>query len=200
MSQTSVSKLAFVGPQRSGKSATSQAMAESLVEEGVAMVASFSGGVLSELFRGLVSASGRMPDKMLIEGMHQMYLQDKEVWRPLVVAYGMWKRHYNSNYWVEVFDREVTDAMRYIESGPKPLLGVFVDDCRFPNEYDYLIQNGYTFIRLNGNPDEYSNNAAESMTQEPERHQGLFPTVLTLPWVPVEERVEMVWSYLNDAN
>lgn len=189
-----MARLAFVGPQRSGKTATAKAVGSA--QETTTVIAPFSRGVLQEVFTGLISASGRLPDKMLLEEVQAKYESDKELFRPLIVAWGMFKRTMAPDYWIQHWERTLADALQYWGKD----CHIFVDDCRFPNEYDKLREMGFTFIRLAGNPEEAERNFQESVTQEPELYSKDFEVDHTIPWMSLEDRVEIVEGILNELD
>lgn len=171
-------RLAFIGPQRSGKTTTAEFVARMTEDEAVVMP--FSAGVLNEVFRGVISANGRRPDAMALEDMYEQYREDKDHWRPLMVAWGMWRRSSNEDYWLDRWVRAATEARDYWGED----VHLLSDDCRFPNEYAMLKDEGFQFIRLAPNPADDGRGAQEA----PEAHFAGFKWDHYLPWMPVTER------------
>lgn len=54
-----------------------------------------------------------------------------------------YKRRYNKNYWTD----RVADKIAKLEATNKDAI-VLIPDTRFKNEYDYLVQNNHTYIRV----------------------------------------------------
>lgn len=68
--------------------------------------------------------------------------EEKNIIRPLLVAHGCQKRvQTNGTYWIE----KIQHALDTIHFGEDV---VFVSDCRFPNEADWVHENGGWFVHV----------------------------------------------------
>lgn len=117
--------LAFFGHPGSGKSSISNAMIE--LTGGVRLAfADALRAEVSEVYGIPLEDMTTVPKKY----EHRKTLQD----------YGNGKRASNTNYWVE----------KWLAMYEKVAEGsVYVDDVRFPNEYQALKTVGFTFVKLN---------------------------------------------------
>lgn len=99
--------------------------------------------------------------------------ETKDQYRPLLQAWGVLRREQaGEDYWV-----------RQIDLDPE---GTVVDDCRFWNEYHYLRQHGFAFVRL------ASGATTRPLTGEQAEHASEkdwpnFPTEFTLSYQPGPE-------------
>lgn len=63
--------------------------------------------------------------------------------RPLLVSLGMWGRSKDENLWVNV---ALSEALEHSRSGGIAL----IDDIRFPNEADGILENNGLLLRIEG--------------------------------------------------
>lgn len=118
--------VAIVGPARSGK----DSMASMLLEFFGYERASFADRLKEEV-RRMLRREGIPAD---IEGR-------KELFRPLLQAYGMLRRNLDPEYWI----RPVLESIRNFNRCGVP---VVVTDARFANEIVWLEEMGFRFVEL----------------------------------------------------
>lgn len=126
--------IALVGPPGSGKTTIADELSKLLGWER----RSFATALKDELADALdttTPAEYRVYHRDYRDGM--TYLDQKENYRPLLQAWGVFRRGMDPDYWVKHLLRSVDDDQPFI-----------VDDCRFPNEYDMLVDRGFAFVRL----------------------------------------------------
>lgn len=176
-------KLAFLGPQGSGKTTMAKATIEEANQFGefdyIAHL-SFADALRVEVMEILkarkIFDAGSTPD-MLRDPVYKLR------YRPLLQAWGALRRELNINYWRDIVLNDIAQIDREWEH---PLL--VIDDCRYFNEYDGLKDAGFRFVRLGANPDYPTIN----VTHESERDWPQMPYHVYLNWVPTEDRINQL--------
>lgn len=137
-------RIALLGEPGSGKSSVAAALGYTL---------SFASALRMELARVLADNTGRPPMDIYEE---MEYVVTKDNYRTLLQGWGTWRRSGDNDYWVRQVERRLTllDDRDIIA----------VDDCRYPNEYDMLKEQGFYFVRLMEGP------YVRSLTTEQREH------------------------------
>ena len=153
-------RIAFFGSPGCGKSTLSRQMA-----------ALYGGTMLSfaSPLRKCVSQTFGIPIDDL------MTVPEKYKWRQLLQFCGNRMRDVDANYWVDIMART-------IDSHP-PSTHMFLDDVRYPNEYDVLRQRGFEMVHVGTNPSVTSNAiTADERRDSSEQHWRDFTEDYYVPW------------------
>lgn len=133
-------KLALIGPPGSGKSTIATAwlgIHEKAQETAKLSFAEFLRWELAEAF----CVREQLDCKDLYFRLNDR--EQKQIWRPLLQTWGQTRRDVvDKDYWVN----PVRDRFYYLLA--KGYERVAVDDCRYPNEYEFLKTAGFTVVRL----------------------------------------------------
>lgn len=195
-------KVAFVGPIGSGKTTMCDALVSRVggermsfayaLKEEVAWALTTSGvssesreaerrvrEVLSSIPKDLLGLllSSRLDEviHLLVDPKTKGHFRDLQQW------WGTeYRRAQDENYWVNQLVAKISNSEG----------SVFVDDCRFPNEYEALADAGFTFIRLERNPDFPAD--PERDAHPSEQYWPTFEVSAEVGWMPLDQRVEKV--------
>lgn len=141
-------RIALLGPPGSGKSTIGDALirlagGERLsfadgVKEEAAAVFLLSEGIADEDREGTIHLR-KAHRTAVVRQMQDPATKDN--YRRLLQLWGTdYRRAQNPNYWIEKFGGKFNDI--------RETSNIVVDDCRFPNEYEALLSNGFYFVRL----------------------------------------------------
>lgn len=177
-------RIALVGPQGSGKTSIASALIE-IIGGGCY---SFAQGVRNEVAAAL--AANRPLDRsgFRVDTYLSAIYNDKAHFRPLLQAWGQFRRTEDPDYWINIlFNNDAFSA------GSELGEHVFIDDCRFANEYTRLRGIWFTFIRLEANPDiEQVNPTHESELDWPKFYVDQVLTFKPGPTVQAMRILEMI--------
>ena len=200
-------RIAFVGPIGSGKTTMSRALSQktggmilSFASELKQEVTNFildkvQGKIITNIPQDAHDIYEKIPlesiwkiQKLPRENTIKELLEDrktKEDFREILQWWGTeFRRKTDDNYWINKLQNNLNITP------PSNLFSVFVDDCRFKNEYTSLIKNDFIFIKLAPNPDFISDSKKSSHASETDWKK--FKTKATLDWKSTEERVHEV--------
>lgn len=179
--------IAFIGPIGSGKST----MAKKMIQEHGGTKLSFADALREEV-ADVIAADGMCPLSKyeIIEEMTNPAL--KQMWRPLLQWWGTEFRREiceMPDYWVKKMERKIVNSN----------VPVYIDDCRFRNEYEMLCRLGFYFIKLEPNPEwTVVSKAASNHASELEWER--FDVNAYLTWRTVDERYDAVMRFLKRAS
>jgi len=183
--------VAFIGPIRSGKSTTAAAM---LRKYGGTKL-SFADALREEVAGVLANECADSPDTCDIVKTNMLH----EMTDPVL------KKKYRTilQWWGTEFRREICRSEDYwvhrfvdkLSNTPAPH---WVDDCRFTNEYNMLRKLGFYFIKLEPNPEEREDVASMSKHSS-EEEWNRFDVNAYITWKPIEERVDAISRFLENA-
>lgn len=170
--------VAFIGPQGSGKSTLANTLHDS--GYGFARV-SFADSLrkvavdVAVMLHGDYSRASSTRERIAQE---MVLTEFKHKHRALLQALGAWARdNISESYWL-VRWQDIAQRFSYVA----------VDDCRYNNEYAHLKALGCKFVRLEPDPEK----PTVVDGHQSERDWPHFEVDITLPWVPVNERVNML--------
>lgn len=159
------SKLVFllVGSRRRvGKDTFANLLCDELQKWGYPVIVKSFAGILKTEINKAMEAVGGWPEE--VDAWTEDYQMKEKVIRPLLIAWGNGRRHFNENHWVDKLYASASTALR-----PNTAFNyrfVVVSDWRFPNEIDRLrflnddLVYGYHLRRASapdGTPDEIIN-------------------------------------------
>lgn len=202
-------RVAFIGPIGSGKTSMSEAL--SALDGGV--VLSFAGPLKEEVAKALCD-----PEWAKSQGAPQVFFDmvaeaegaflAAEGWYPTTEEDFMkcfkdqfLKKHFRSilQWWGTEFRRAQDDeywVKQTVENiRVHQFSSIYVDDCRFTNEYLALAKVGFRFIGLETNPDFPTEEKRDQHASEVEWKS--FPLNGVLSWAPLDERVTITVSRLD---
>jgi len=139
-------RIALVGPIGSGKTTIGESLLRQL---GDGQRISIALEVKLELARAILAADGKNPtDDLLVQDLIRRMTDatTKAEFRELAQTWGtdFRRKHYGDDYWVRKAERKIIERLH---------ANLLVDDCRFPNEYEMLRAQRFTFVRLPRNPE-----------------------------------------------
>lgn len=203
-------RIAFIGPIGSGKTTMSRTMARynggevfSFAEPLKLEVANFilenvSQNIENKYPKTAFNIYNKIPNSA-IEDIKSLptrnnilrTLQDpikKQDFRKLLQWWGTeFRRKKNENYWVDRMNDKISLIPNFVN--------IFVDDCRFSNESEYLKENQFLFFGLEANPD---------FPEEPQRDSHAseidwktFEVDTILPWGEVKDRLQAIASFVK---
>ena len=156
MALDSIGGIALIGEPGSGKSAIAAELAELLEWEEL----SFAGQLKSDVAMMLAHQAfsfdidSRYSEWFChLEAMAAPATKDK--YRPLLQAYGSYRRAEHEDYWLERALRAMSPNSKYV-----------IDDCRYMNEYEALRARNFQFVYLQPGP------TTRGMTDEQAAHES----------------------------
>ena len=133
-----VGGVAFIGQPGSGKSSISEELRKILKWDRL----SFAAQLRNEVAYALNLRDGRSGLTAWADHMDQMVdPATKDKYRPLLQAYGSFRRAEDPDYWVNKALADMEEGVRYV-----------IDDCRYRNEYEALRARGFKFVHLMPGP------------------------------------------------
>ena len=133
-----VGGVAFIGQPGSGKSSISEELRKILKWDRL----SFAAQLRNEVAYALNLRDGRSGLTAWADHMDQMAdPAAKDKYRPLLQAYGSFRRAEDPDYWVNKALADMEEGVRYV-----------IDDCRYRNEYEALRARGFKFVHLMPGP------------------------------------------------
>lgn len=156
--------IVFVGEPGSGKTSISEELMKMLGWDRLSFAAPLKAEVAVGLDRG--DGSGTWLD-------HLGAMADpkrKDAYRPLLQAWGSFRRNQDENYWVNKLHADMIEGEHYV-----------IDDCRYWNEYHFLRARGFRFVYLiSGKTTRYL--TGEQAEHESERDWPGFPIDMSLSY------------------
>ncbi len=144
--------IALVGEPGSGKTSIAKELMDILGCERM----SFAGPLKNEVAYALAgSRIGAFEDGWLL---YLDLLNDpnhKDLYRPLLQAWGSLARAQNEDYWADRLEDDIVPGSVYV-----------IDDCRYFNEYDMLRRHGFRFVYLK------SGETTRHLTDEQSQHES----------------------------
>jgi hypothetical protein len=141
--KTTETKIVYIligSRRRVGKDTFANLLCKEITSAGCPAVAHSFAGPLKDDVNGMLAATGGWP--IALDAWTQNEEEKEKVIRPLLIAYGNARRHYDEGYWVHrlVANAENSRGTYLALAGeePKPYLFVVVSDWRFPNEIEFL--------------------------------------------------------------
>ena len=163
--------IALFGHPGSGKTT----IGEELVKLKAGHRISFAGPLRVELAKALAGVEDFDSWAPIMAEMSDPETKDR--YRPLQQAWGSFRRYDDANYWT----RQVEKAIR-LTLHNDPEKSIIIDDCRFPNEYKMLADQGFVFVLLE--PGETTRQLpADVAAHESERYWPEFHFDIKLPYV-----------------
>ena len=124
--------IVFIGEPGSGKSSISEELMKMLDWDRL----SFAASLKSQVAAGLSCiVSDDVGWAKHLDNMADPVTKDS--YRPLLQAWGSFRRLEDYNYWVKRVELEMVDGEHYV-----------IDDCRYFNEYEFLLSEGFKFVKL----------------------------------------------------
>lgn len=202
-------RIAFIGPIGSGKTTMAQTFQESSpgwnlnfaspLKDEVAefILKTIDGDSVNKIPKTPHNLVNKLPEAIKREIQKEPRInkikelmadrENKEHFRPILQWWGTdFRRKKNINYWID-------QIKIFIETAPEDF-HIYVDDCRFINEFEYLKANDFKFVMLEGNPD--FNNVNQVQNHASEEDWKNFQIDMIVPWTDIEERFKLIKNSL----
>lgn len=171
--------IALVGYPGSGKSAIAQLWGHRI---------SFAWALKVEVAGAILGGSGfngpYRPE--VVHNVIKDMEEHKELYRTLYQWWGTeYRRGLNPDYWVNRMEKQL------VRLENNSVYDIAVDDCRFPNEYEFLKSRGFLFVRLHGGPHERKLTAAQKR-HESEKHWPKFDIDLEVEYDELAAEIEAI--------
>jgi len=125
--------VAFIGPLQGGKTTMAKFLAERYAYRRV----SFADALREEVAAACAKEPGE--DQIFLREM--VTIGRKDFWRPILQWWGteLRRERFSYDYWIDRMAEKLDlhPDQRFV-----------IDDCRFPNEYDMLLDRGFVIVRV----------------------------------------------------